>query len=421
MSDMQCEIGPLIEQYITVILRTGANLRPGQTVVISSELTVEGLTFIHRLAEKAYMLGGGNVIMYWQDQAVLRLKGLYASQSALQSEPIWRGKELEQLSREGAAFLTIIAPDPRALADVDPSRMATIRRASASATTAYSHRMMNNEHVWVAAGIPTTSWARQVFPQISKDEAVLALWRFILRVARADQPDPLAAWQEHLGNLSTRRDLLNKLHIRRLHYRAPGTDLSLELPEGHKWIGGAPQSPAGHTFVPNIPLEEVFTLPKKGGVNGTVRSTLPLFAHGQLIEHLSLTFERGRIVSFSAEKGEETLRHIIETDEGSHYLGEVALVPVTSPCNIGIPLYNTLFDENASCHLAIGQSYPACLERGDEMRADELAASGANSSMVHVDFMIGSEALDIDGETANGGIVPIMRQGIWAPNMVGLE
>jgi aminopeptidase len=392
----------------------GTNLQPGQTLVVTTELAAESLPFIHRLAERAYALGAGNVLINWQDQTVLRLRGLHGDEAALNAGPVWQAREREALSQRGAAFLSISAPDPDALAGVDPQRMATIQQASATAFAGYTRSLMASQHVWCVGAIPTTAWARRVFPQLAAEEAVDSLWRYILGVARCETPDPLAAWQEHVQLLTTHMDHLNTLRFQRLRYRAPGTDLTIELPEGHQWLGGGSRTPQGIAFMPNIPTEEVFTAPKKDGVSGTVRSTLPLFARGQLIERLTLTFARGRIVNYAAERGEETLKHIIETDEGSHFLGEVALVPVTSPCNIGTPLYSTLFDENASCHLAIGQAYAACIEGGKELGEAELAARGLNASMAHVDFMIGSDQLAIDGETATGETVPVFRQGNWA-------
>jgi aminopeptidase len=411
--------GHYIEQYIEVLLRVGANLQPGQTLVVTTELVAENLPFIHQLAERAYALGAGNVLINWQDQTLVRLRGLHGDEAALKTGPVWQAREREELSERDAAFLTISASDPGAMAGVEPQRMATMQQASASAFAGYVRRLMANQHVWSIGAIPTTPWARQVFPKLSAEEAVAALWRYILRVARSDTPDPLAAWQEHIQRLATSQQYMNAMRFRRLRYRAPGTELTIELPEGHQWIGGGARTPRGIAFMPNIPTEEVFTLPKKDGVHGTVRSTLPLYARGQLIERLALTFERGRIVDYTAATGEEVLKHIIETDEGSHYLGEVALVPVTSPCNIGTPLYSTLYDENASCHLAIGQAYAECLEGSKELNEEELAARGVNASLAHVDFMIGSDQLDIDGETASGETVPVFRGGNWAPNARG--
>jgi aminopeptidase len=236
----------------------------------------------------------------------------------------------------------------------------------------------------------------------------------MFKVMRVEQPDPVAAWQQHVKRLKARSEWLDRLQLRQLHYKAPGTDLIVDLPELHTWLAADSTNLEGTTFVCNLPTEEVFTLPSRNGVNGTVASTMPLAYAGVVIEGIELTFKDGRIVDFAAKTGYDTLKGLIETDDGSHYLGEIALVPVDSPIsNLNTLFYNTLFDENASCHLALGMAYPTCLKGGKDMSKEQLEENGANDSITHVDFMIGSKELDIDGIQADGTVVPIFEQGNW--------
>ena len=256
---------------------------------------------------------------------------------------------------------------------------------------------------------------KKVFSDLSDIEAVEKLWENIFKIVRVDKDNPVEAWNEHLNNLQKKVDFLNIKKFKKLHYLSKDTDLSIELPEKHIWAGGGELNSKKTYFVANMPTEEVFTLPLKTGVNGKVKSTKPLNYSGNLIDNFILTFKDGKIVDFSAEKGYETLKKLIETDEGSHYLGEVALVPYDSPIsNSNIIFYNTLFDENASCHLALGEAYPICIEGGSEMNSEELEKAGANNSLTHVDFMIGSPNLDITGETKDGVIIQIFKNGNWA-------
>lgn len=406
----------LAAHYIDVLLRVGANVQRGQTLLIVNAPTDPGsVEFTHRMIERAYALGAGDVVVQWKDRALLRQRALHATDEVLRAGPVWQGREMNDLLRAGAAYVRLEESDPEAFAGADQERVGVMDQARISALHEATAFRMADGCAWTIGGIATPGWARLVFPTKSERQAVAALWRVIYAVARADQPDPVTAWHEHLSHLRDRADYLNTRRFRRLHYRAPGTDLWLELPEGHRWISAGHSAPDRVPSVANIPTEEVYSMPKRDGVNGTVTSTLPLVLGGeQVIERLSLTFEAGRIVNCTAERGRDAIAHVIETDEGSHHLGEVALVPVTSPCNVGFPLFNTLYDENASCHLAIGQSYPSCLDHGDELTAEELRARGANASAQHVDFMIGSPELDIDGETASGELVPVFRRGVWA-------
>ncbi|HYK72959.1 MAG TPA: aminopeptidase, partial [Pseudoneobacillus sp.] len=258
-------------------------------------------------------------------------------------------------------------------------------------------------------------WAAKVFPNAPTEEQVSLLWEAIFKATRADLDNPVEAWINHDKSLYEKVNYLNEKSYKKLHYRAPGTDLTIELPETHLWVGAGSKNAQGHDFMANMPTEEVFTVPLKTGVNGTVSSTKPLSYGGNIIDHFSITFENGRIVSYKAEQGEDILKRLVDTDEGSHYLGEVALVPHQSPISqSNVLFYNTLFDENASNHLAIGSAYAFCIEGGKQMTPEQLEEKGLNESLTHVDFMIGSSDMDIDGIKADGTVEPVFRGGNWA-------
>jgi aminopeptidase len=279
----------------------------------------------------------------------------------------------------------------------------------------FSKRISGKEINWSIIAAPVPAWARKVFPDQGEDEAVASLWEAIFRICRADRPDPVAAWNEHLDTLKRRRAYLNGKRYARLHYRAPGTDLTLGMPEGQVWLGGTSHTPGDVAFVANMPTEEVFSAPHRLEAEGTVAATKPLSYAGSLIDGFRLRFEGGKVVEASAEKSEQVLKHLLNTDEGATRLGEVALVPHSSPISAsGLLFYNTLYDENASCHLALGRAYTICIEGGEKLSEEDFQAAGGNDSLTHVDFMIGSDAMDIDGITVAGDAEPIMRAGEWA-------
>jgi aminopeptidase len=286
-------------------------------------------------------------------------------------------------------------------------------KAQAIAASSIQKQISANAIPWVIAAMATPAWARKVFPDKTPGEALSALWNHIFHATRVDTPDPVATWKAHVGELSHRVEAMDRAHFARLRYRGPGTDLALELPARHRWLGGGATDSRGVFFVPNIPTEEVFSAPQRNGVQGTVRGTMPVLLQGTVVDGVSLRFEDGRIVEYNATQGREALGHLIETDEGSRYLGEVALVTSDSPTFATFPLYNTLYDENVACHLAIGNAYPACIQGAEVMTPEQLAAAGANSSAAHWDFMVGSPELEIDGETADGQRMPIIRNGAW--------
>lgn len=405
-----------LEKYAELAITIGVNLQPGQTLIISAPITAAQL--VRLAAQKAYELGAKNVYVEWGDELLSLITYQYAPLETLQEFPAWKAQGFAEMAKNGAALLSIHASNPDLLKNVDPERVAVANKTRAEVLEEFNQYVRNGIMNWAIISYPTPEWAAKVFPDAGEaspqENAVDLLWDKIFSVTRTDQPDPIAAWQEHIASLQEKLDFLNGKNYKSLHYRGPGSDLTVELADGHLWVGGGLRNQQGTFFVPNLPTEEVFTMPRKEGVNGTVRSTKPLNYGGNLIDNFTFTFEKGKIVSFTADTGYETLKKLIETDEGSHYLGEVALVPHHSPVSdTNLIFYNTLFDENASCHLAIGAAYPFTLQEGATLSKDQLIERGANMSLMHVDFMIGSAELDIDGITVDGQREPLFRNGNW--------
>ncbi|MBL4936496.1 aminopeptidase [Clostridium sp. YIM B02515] len=406
-----------LEKYAELAVKVGINIQKGQTLVINAPLPAA--EFVRAAAKKAYEAGAKNVHVEWADEEVTRIKYLNAPEEAFSEYPMWRAQGLEEMAKEGAGFLSISASNPDLLKGVDPERISVANKTASKALDGYRSYVMADKAAWCVISVPTKEWAAKVFPDADAEKSVEKLWENIFKATRVDRENPVEAWKDHTNNLNSKLDYLNSKNFKKLHYKSPVTDLTIELPEKHLWAGGGSNVEGGNYegtyFVANMPTEEVFTMPKRDGVNGTVRSTKPLNYSGNLIDNFTLKFENGKVVDFSAEQGYETLKKLIETDEGSHYLGEVALVPHDSPIsNTNIIFFNTLFDENASCHFALGKAYPTNLEGGASMSEEELTKNGANTSLTHVDFMVGSPDLNIDGETADGKLEPIFRNGNWA-------
>lgn len=401
----------LSEKYAQLIVRTGINLQKKQTLVISAP--IECASFTRMIAEKAYQEGARDVVIQWRDELFSKIRFLHAPEEIFDEFPEWQKELYLSHVHRGAAFLSIAASDPELLKDVNPERITKSQKASNTALKDYRERLMSNQNTWCVVSIPTASWSKKVFPHLSEEESMEKLWDVIFKAVRVDTDNPIISWEEHKANLKRRMNFLNSLDLKSLHYQnSLGTNLDLELPENHIWLGGSEFTPEGIEFIANMPTEEVFTLPKKTGVNGKVVSSMPLNYNGNLIENFSMTFKEGRVVDFSAEKGYETLKGLIETDEGSHFLGEVALVPYDSPIsNSKILFYNTLFDENASCHLALGKAYPVCMKNSEKITSGDFSKLGINESLVHVDFMIGTSDLEILGTTSGGKEIPIFREG----------
>ncbi|MGG4494744.1 aminopeptidase [Brevibacillus reuszeri] len=401
------------ERYAELAVKIGVNVQPMQTLVITAPISTA--PFVRAVAKKAYEAGAKHVVMDWTDDELTRLKFDLAPDEAFAEYPLWKAKGLEEMAENGAAFLYVTASNPDLLKGVALERISASNKAAGQALNTFRNYTMSDKVSWCVLAVPSVQWASMVFPNLPAEEQEAALWDAIFRATRADMDDPVKAWHDHHAALNSKVDLLNEKQYRYLHYTAPGTELTIELPPKHIWIGGGGHNENGVFFMANMPTEEVFTAPLKNGVNGTVSSTKPLSYHGNLIEDFTLTFKNGKIVEATAKKGEDSLKQLIETDEGSHYLGEVALVPHLSPISqSNIIFFNTLFDENASNHLAIGNAYSVNIENGAKMSKEELEQYGINTSLTHVDFMIGSAEMDIDGETAEGSREPIFRKGNWA-------
>lgn len=402
-----------LEKYADLAVRVGVNIQENQNLTINA--STEVADFVRLVVKKAYEAGARNVFVEWHDDVVTRTRFELAQEDALADYPEWKARGLETLAENDGAFMSIISSDPDLLSGIDPKRIAVSTKASGIALTKYRNYLQADKASWTVIAAASQEWAAKVFENEGKDTQVEKLWEAIFRTTRSDQPDPVKAWEDHDLNLHNKVDYLNSKRYKKLHYKANGTDLTIELHDTHTWVGAGSENEKGNFFMANMPTEEVFTVPLRNGVNGVVQSTKPLSYSGNLIDNFSLTFENGRIVSVKAEKGEEVLTQLVDTDEGSHYLGEVALVPHDSPISqSGILFYNTLFDENASNHLAIGNGYAFCVEGGKKMSREELEIVGVNSSITHVDFMIGSADMDIDGILEDGTSEAVFRKGTWA-------
>lgn len=404
----------ILDKYANLIVKVGINIQEGQPLVINSP--VEGADFVRLLAKHAYALGAKEVHVNWNDGELSRMKYENAPMDIFENFPKWYAEGLEDYAEQGAGFISISAQDPYLLKGIDPKKIAANNKSSSIALKDYYKYTMNNINSWCVMSIPTKAWAQRIFTDVSEDEAVEKLWDAIFKTMRMYQDDPVKAWEEHLENLEERMNFLNEKDFKKLYFKSSnGTDLQVELPDGHIWAGGGGYNSKDIFFVANMPTEEVFTLPHKNGVNGVVYSTKPLNYGGNLIDNFNITFENGKVVDFEAEEGYDVLKGLLDLDEGAKRLGEVALVPHDSPIsNSNLIFYNTLFDENASCHLAFGKAYPTNLEGGVDMSDDELDKAGVNNSLTHVDFMIGSEDLSIIGETKDGQKVQVFEKGNWA-------
>lgn len=405
---------PQIEKYTDLIVRKGVNVKDGQEVVV--QCPVERADFARMLVERAYKAGAGHVTVIWADDAVSRLTYEHVDAAWFEQTPEWKRVQLDSLAEAGACFIFVEGADPEALRGIDPAKPAAASRARNTQCQTFRHGLDFNVNPWCIAGAPVEAWARHVFPKEAGIVAVYRLWCAILSAARAAGQDPESDWELHGATFEKNLRCLNEHHFDRLHYTADnGTDLVVGMTDRHIWAGARGETPDGHPFFPNIPTEEVFTSPDRERVDGVVHSALPLVHHGNKIERFWLRFENGRVVDFDAEVGKETLKSILDTDEGARYLGEAALISKNTPIReSGILFYDTLYDENASCHLALGIGFAECYEGGYEMTPEELKEHGVNLSSTHVDFMIGTDDMDITGICADGTEVPVFVNGQWS-------
>ncbi|MBY5973383.1 aminopeptidase [Ferrimonas balearica] len=396
-----------------VAVNVGLNLQPGQDLVLTAP--AEALPLVRAVAASAYRAGAGVVTPLLSDDEVARARFRNAHDDSFDRAADWLYQGMANAFDQGAARMAIAGADPMALAAEDPDKVARANKANSMASKPALERVSTFTINWSIAAFPTAGWARQVFPDLPEDQAVAKLADAIFAASRVDGDDPVAAWAAHNAALKTRSSWLNEERFDALHFTGPGTDLMVGLAEGHEWHGGASTAQNGVVCNPNIPTEEVFTTPHAQRVDGTVRATKPLAHNGNLIEEIEMRFEGGRAVEARSSSGERVLQQMLDSDEGARRLGEVALVPYSSPISqTGMLFYNTLFDENAACHIAMGQCYSKCFLDGANLTAEQIAAQGGNSSMIHVDWMIGGPETDIDGVRADGTRVPVFRKGEWA-------
>ena len=400
-----------LKKYAHTLLKYGVNLQEDQTLVISVD--VENKDFAVIVTEEAYRLGAKEVVLNWRCSPIARQRLLHANESVLEKPANWIPEFYKQYIDDKAAFLSLISANPKALEGIPTDRISLQSRNLNKVLSFYHTAIMNSSVTWCVASVPTVLWANLLGYEGTDEEKIDQLWATLLKLCRIEGVEPKDTYRHHMAKLRHRCEALNKLDLKSLRYTCEnGTDLLLELPEGHIWLGGEESSKDGTIFNANIPTEEVFSAPQYNGVNGVVYSTKPLIYHGNTISDFSFTFKEGKIVEYTAKEGYEVLKELVETDEGSHYLGEVALVDHFSPISQSNQIfYETLFDENASCHLAIGASYPTCLKNSDGLSEEELKERGLNHSLTHVDFMIGHERMNIKGYTRDGQAVDIMING----------
>ena len=406
-----------LKRFAEVFVRIGGSVQEGDTVVVTAHLTDAPL--VRAVTACAYDRGAKEVVYHWIDQDCRRMRYLRADPETFDEFPPWMVNFYGYYDAKQTVYLRVDSDDPDLLAGVEEDRIRRDTICRGHALKNHWGNTMSNRVRWSVAGFPSDKWAAKVFPGMPLDEAKEKLWQAILRASRADGGNPIEDWRKHNDNFRTRLDFMNNKNLASLKFRnALGTDLVIELPKGHKWLGGKESDAEGRFFNPNIPTEEIFTVPKRTGVNGRVVSSMPLSYNGVLIEGFEFTFRDGRVAGFKAEKNEQVLKGLLENDEGAGYLGEVSLVPFDSPINRqGILYYNTLFDENASCHLALGKAYPINLKGSEALTPAELIDAGVNDSLIHVDFMIGSEDLNITGVEADGAETLVFVDGNFVINV----
>ena len=403
----------LLDRLAEVSIRTGLNLQPGQQLVLTAP--VAALPLVRAVTAAAYRAGASLVTPILSDPEVALARYRNATDDSFDTAPGWLYSGMAEAFAGGAARMAIVGEDPMLMSEQDPARVSRAGKANSTAYKPALTKIANFEINWTICAWPGAEWARRMFPDLAPDAAQARLAEAIFAASRVTGDDPVTAWAEHNAALRARTEWMNAQRFSALHFRSPGTDLTVGLADDHEWHGGASEAQNGVVCNPNIPTEEVFTTPHAQRVDGTVRSTKPLSHQGSLIDDIAVTFKDGRIVEAAAGTGGDILRELLATDEGAARLGEVALVPHSSPISqSGLLFYNTLFDENAACHIALGQCYSKCFLDGASLSPDEVAARGGNTSLIHVDWMIGGAETDIDGLTASGDRVPVFRGGEWA-------
>lgn len=403
-----------LKKYARLIAETGVNVQDNHTVVL--QISVDQAPLARLITEEAYRLGAAEVIVQWSDETIQREFLAHAATDRIENVPQYKIDQTDDWIAKGASRISVVSSNPDALAGVDAQRVAAFQAANGKALVNLRKATQANKVSWTVVAAASEGWAAKVFPELAtSEEQVDALWNEIFKTTRIYEEKPVIAWDIHDKKLQEKAAELNEQQFTALHYTAPGTDLTIGLPKNHLWEGAGSYNARGEEFMANMPTEEVFTAPDSRRVDGYVSSTKPLSYAGTIISGMKFTFKDGKVVDFSAEQGEEALKNLLAIDEGAKHLGEVALVPDPSPISqSGLIFYNTLFDENASNHLAFGSAYAFNLQGGTEMSEEELAEAGLNRSQTHVDFMVGSDKMNIDGIKEDGTIVPVFRNGDWA-------
>lgn len=403
-----------LKKYAQLLVATGINVSEGHTVVLS--IDVDQAPLARLISEAAYERGARKVIVNWADDELSRLTYTHQDLDTLKEVPAYKLAEMDYIIENGASRISVRSSDPDALAGIDSNKIAETQKALSAAMRPMMEATQSNKISWLVASAAGEEWAKKVFPDLETiEEQVDALWDAIFESVHLYEEDPITYWAEKVNTLQAKADELNKEKFTAMHFKGEGTDLVVGLPKGHRWEGAGSTNSRGEVFVANMPTEEVFSAPDANRVDGVVVSTKPLSYAGSIIEGMEFHFKDGKVVKVTADQGEEVIQKLIEQDEGASRLGEIALVPDESPISqSGLTFFNTLFDENASNHLALGSAYAFSLEGGTEMTREELNAAGLNESTTHVDFMIGSADMDIDGIKEDGSTVPVFRKGTWA-------
>ena len=402
-----------IDKLAELAITTGVALEPRQDLLISAP--IEALPLVRRLCVHAYKAGAGIVTPLFSDPEIILARYENADNESFDASAEWLFNGMGQAFDNNTARLAIVGDDPMLLSEQSPERVGRVNKANSLASKPTRERITRFDINWNIIAWPGVAWAQRMFPDLPAPEAQAELAAAIFSASRVDRKDPIAAWREHNTNLRIKSDWLNGQNFKALHFFGPGANLTVGLADGHEWMGGASMAKNGIICNPNIPSEEVFTTPHALKVEGHIRSTKPLSHQGTLIDEIEVNFEAGRITSARAKKGEEVLLKVLDSDEGSRRLGEVALVPDSSPISqSGLLFFNTLFDENAASHIALGQCYSKCFKDGGKLSKDELKRLGGNSSIIHIDWMIGSNQIDVDGISQEGETVPVFRRGEWA-------
>lgn len=410
---MLSDFNELLKKYARLIAETGVATEKGHTVVL--QISVDQAPLARLTTQEAYKLGAAEVIVQWTDDQIQREFLLHAATDRIENVPQSKIDQADEWLEKGASRISVVSADPDAFAGVDSQRVASYQAAAGKALMNLRKATQANKVSWTVVAAAGKQWAAKVFPDLPEEEQVDALWDQIFKTTRVYEEDPVLAWKKHDEKLAKKAEELNQEQFSALHYTAPGTDIIIGLPKNHLWEGAGSYNARGEKFMANMPTEEVFTAPDSHRVDGYISSTKPLSYAGTIISGMKFTFKDGKVVDFSAEQGEDVLAKLLDTDEGARRLGEVALVPDPSPISqSGIIFFNTLFDENASNHLALGSAYAFSVKGGTEMSDEELAEAGLNRSQTHVDFMVGSDKMDIDGIREDGSTVPIFRNGDWA-------